>query len=220
AINTKTGATGVVATLDITKTSISLLHASGENISIADFSSSGATSTTPVTLAIAGASGATTRLSYDTTTTSADSTVIGGNVEFKSAGGYFSLASSIAAGSGSLFTGNADQLKASTKDTLNSVDISTAAGANRAIDIADGALARINGIRADLGAVQNRFGSTIANLTTTAENLTAARSRIQDADFASETAALTRAQILQQAGVAMLAQANALPNQVLQLLQG
>jgi flagellin len=67
--------------------------------------------------------------------------------------------------------------------------------------------------------VQNRFGSTIANLTTSAENLTAARSRIQDADFAAETAALTRAQILQQAGVAMLAQANQIPNQVLQLLQ-
>ncbi|MBU0752783.1 MAG: hypothetical protein KJ787_07690 [Gammaproteobacteria bacterium] len=148
-----------------------------------------------------------------------DSTVVGGEVEFKSVAGYFSLKSSIAATAGGLFLGQPAELQASVKQTLNSVDISTVTGANRAIDIADGALARINSIRADLGAVQNRFQSTISNLTTTAENLTAARSRIQDADFAAETAALTRAQILQQAGVAMLAQANALPNQVLQLLQ-
>jgi flagellin len=67
--------------------------------------------------------------------------------------------------------------------------------------------------------VQNRFGNTIANLQTTSENLNAARSRIRDADFASETAALTRGQILQQAGVAILAQANSLPNNVLSLLR-
>ncbi|MBX6394027.1 MAG: flagellin, partial [Burkholderiales bacterium] len=71
-----------------------------------------------------------------------------------------------------------------------------------------------------LGAIQNRFESTIANLQTTTENLTASRSRILDADFAAETANLTRAQILQQAGIAMLAQANALPNNVLALLRG
>ena len=71
-----------------------------------------------------------------------------------------------------------------------------------------------------MGAYQNRFASTIANLQTTAENLTASRSRIQDADFAAETANLTRAQILQQAGTAMLAQANAIPNNVLTLLRG
>ena len=67
--------------------------------------------------------------------------------------------------------------------------------------------------------MQNRFGNTIANLQTSSENLSAARSRIQDADFASETASLTRGQILQQAGVAILAQANALPNNVLSLLR-
>ncbi|NNL56776.1 MAG: flagellin, partial [Pseudomonadales bacterium] len=81
------------------------------------------------------------------------------------------------------------------------------------------ALATISSIRADLGAVQNRFQSTISNLSTTSENLSAARSRIQDADFASETANLTRTQILQQAGISVLAQANALPQQVLGLLQ-
>ncbi|MEN3291999.1 MAG: flagellin, partial [Burkholderiales bacterium] len=68
--------------------------------------------------------------------------------------------------------------------------------------------------------IQNRFASTISNLSTTSENLSSARSRIQDADFAAETASLTRGQILQQAGTAMLAQANSLPNGVLALLRG
>ncbi len=102
---------------------------------------------------------------------------------------------------------------------LSSVDISTVAGSNAAISILDGALSQVSTIRSGLGAIQNRFDSTIANLSTTSENLSAARSRIQDADFAQETAALTRAQILQQAGVSILAQANQLPQNVLALLQ-
>jgi len=77
----------------------------------------------------------------------------------------------------------------------------------------------VDGFRADLGAIQNRFSSTIANLSTTTENLSAARSRILDTDFAAETAELTRVQILQQAGIAMLAQANAAPQGILALLQ-
>jgi flagellin len=85
--------------------------------------------------------------------------------------------------------------------------------------MADSALAAINSQRARYGALQSRFESTIVNLQTTSENLSASRSRIRDADFAMETAVLTRNQILQQAGTAMLAQANALPNQVLTLLQ-
>jgi flagellin len=82
------------------------------------------------------------------------------------------------------------------------------AGAQNAISTIDSALANINSSRANLGAVQNRFSSVVSNLATTSENLTASRSRILDADFAAETANLSRAQILQQAGTAMLAQAN------------
>lgn len=107
-----------------------------------------------------------------------------------------------------------------TGSAVSTVDISTVAGANTALTAIDNALAQVNSARGALGAIQNRFNATVSNLQTTAENLTASRSRIQDADFAMETAALTRAQILQQAGVAMLAQANALPNQVLTLLRG
>jgi flagellin len=102
---------------------------------------------------------------------------------------------------------------------LDTVNISTVSGANAAIAVLDGALSQVTSIRADLGAVQNRFSSTVANLTTTSENLSAARSRILDADFAAETASLTRAQILQQAGTAILAQANAIPQNVLSLLR-
>ncbi len=102
---------------------------------------------------------------------------------------------------------------------LATVDISTVDGANAALSVLDGALSQVSTIRADLGAIQNRLGSTIANLSNLTENLSAARSRVQDADFAAETANLTRNQILQQAGVAILAQANGLPQLALSLLQ-
>lgn len=104
--------------------------------------------------------------------------------------------------------------------SLNDTDISTADGADLAMISIDYAIDRINGFRAELGAVQNRFESTIANLATTAENLSASNSRIRDADFAAESAELARTQVLQQAGLSVLAQANARPQQVLQLLQG
>ena len=104
-------------------------------------------------------------------------------------------------------------------NATNSIDVSNVAGANAAISITDGALSQLTSIRGDLGAVQNRFESTVSNLTATSENLSAARSRIRDTDFAAETANLTRNQILQQAGVAMLSQANSLPQLVLSLLQ-
>jgi flagellin len=101
---------------------------------------------------------------------------------------------------------------------ISRADVSTASGASDAIRTADFALTQLNEVRAALGAVTNRLESTIANLSTTAENLSASESRIRDADFAVETAALTRAQILQQAGVAVLAQANIVPQAALALL--
>ena len=101
---------------------------------------------------------------------------------------------------------------------VGTVDLTTRDGANRAIDIADVALKHISNIRSDLGATQNRLDSTISNLATTSENISAARSRIQDADFASETADFTKNQILQQAGLSVLAQANQQPQVALSLL--
>jgi len=99
------------------------------------------------------------------------------------------------------------------------VSVSTAGKASDALGVIDGALSTVNTIRADLGAVQNRFESTISNLQTNIENQSASQSRILDADFAAETAKMAKANVLQQAGISVLAQANARPNQVLSLLQ-
>ena len=101
----------------------------------------------------------------------------------------------------------------------DAASIGTAAGASAALGKLDTMLATVNAKRAEFGATQNRFEAVIQTLQVSAENQTAARSRIMDADFASETAALTRAQVLQQAGTSMLSQANSLPNNVLSLLR-
>ena len=133
---------------------------------------------------------------------------------------------SLSSGRGAISTANAGADVFAAAGTNNSsfesvaaVDISTAAGAQTALGTIDSALAQISGSRAALGAYQNRFDSVITNLQTTSENISASRSRIQDADFAAETANLSRAQILQQAGTAMVAQANQLPQGVLALLR-
>ncbi len=102
---------------------------------------------------------------------------------------------------------------------VKDINITTAEGAQQALSIVDKSLESVNSVRADLGAIQNRFTSVVANLQTSSENLSASRSRIRDTDFAKETAELTRTQILQQAGTAMLAQANQVPQNVLSLLQ-
>lgn len=115
-------------------------------------------------------------------------------------------------GSTALGAGQAD-------NTLNGVDVLNGSNANDALLTLDFVLQQVSGLRAELGAVQIRFESTIANLSVSVENQSAARSRIRDADFAAETAELTRTQILQQAGLAILSQANAIPQNVLALLQ-
>ena len=124
------------------------------------------------------------------------------------------------------FTGNISGLTdagltalGNTTTTIDNVNIATRENATIAITSVDSALGEIAEMRGQMGAIQNRFESTIANLQSISENISAARSRILDADFAMETAALTKAQIMQQAGVAMLAQANMLPQIVLSLLQ-
>ena len=102
---------------------------------------------------------------------------------------------------------------------ISDIDLTTVEGANKALTAIDNALSSVSTERSNLGAVQNRFTSTISNLQTSSDNLTSARSRIQDADFAAESAALSRAQVLQQAGTAMLAQANQTGQGVLSLLR-
>ena len=106
-----------------------------------------------------------------------------------------------------------------TANTVKDIDITTAQGAQGAVLVIDDAIKQIDAQRADLGAVQNRFENTIANLQNIGENVSAARGRIQDTDFAAETANLSKNQVLQQAGTAILAQANQLPQAVLSLLR-
>jgi flagellin len=204
AINSKAGSTGITATLSADKASISLANEQGEDIKIEDFNNTGATKTVDIT----GASGTAATLTGGAAT---DSTVVGGTVSF-SASSIYSVTTDTA---GTLFAAANNN---STLDSVGSVDIGTQAGANNALSVVDGALDFVDDLRAGLGAMQNRFESTISNLQNVSENLSAASSRIRDADFAAETAALTRGQILQQAGVAILAQANQSQQSVLSLL--
>ncbi|MBL4765487.1 MAG: flagellin, partial [Colwellia sp.] len=102
--------------------------------------------------------------------------------------------------------------------SIANVDISTSGGSQSAIDVIDAALQQIGNERAELGAIQNRFSQTIGNLANIQENASASRSRIQDTDYATETAQMTKNQILQQAGTSILAQANQLPQAALSLI--
>lgn len=142
----------------------------------------------------------------------------GTGIEIKSPEELSGIALTTAAASPALTAGA--EAAAPVDESLESVSVDTVNGANDAILRVDSALTTINSIRSELGAIQNRFESTIANLSTTSENLSASNSRIRDADFAAESAELARTQVLQQAGLSVLAQANARPQQVLQLLQG
>jgi flagellin len=230
AINDQAGSTGIEASLSASRDSVELTLATGQDIVLVDFRSSAASSGTAsdvdgteVSIQATGAAGTDPVVLYDggLENDGADSTVLGGTVTFDAAGSFTvssSVENSLAGGNTSLFATAAGEPTTSDLSAVSDVDISSQAGANAAIRVMDGALTKVNDLRSALGAVQNRFGSTIANLSVTVENATDARSRIQDADFAAETAELTRTQILQQAGVAVLAQANTLPQIALSLL--
>jgi flagellin len=191
AINQVSAASGVTASANASTGAVTLTAADGRNIDVAgDVTNTGLTAQTNYgTVTLA------------TNSTTATSIVVGGTAP--------TTAGFTAATTASALTGTA----------LANIDISTVAGANTALASVDSALSAVSTSRAALGAIQNRFSSTIDNLHTTSENLSASRSRIQDADFAMETANLSRAQVLQQAGTAMIAQANQLPQQVLALLR-
>jgi len=190
AINAVSNQTGVTATAS--GATYTLTAADGRNIAVA-FTTAGDS----------GLSAAVTHASINLSSSSSAGITIGG-AEFAAIGAAIgNTAATATVGAG-----------------VSSLDLGTASGAQSAITIIDAALNTVNSSRGALGSYQNRFSSAITNLQITSENVSAARSRIQDADFAAETAELTRSQILQQAGVAMLAQANALPQSVLTLLRG
>ena len=210
-INKKSGTTNISA--EVSGGTLTLTQADGKNINIEDFTHS----TGGETMVVGSTAIGTDPETLTSGAATADSTIVTGKVEFNS-NSSFSVQSSIAVGAGSILNVAADTTVGSSQELVSAIDISSQAGAQSALVVVDAALQSINGFRADLGAIQNRFDATITNLQTTSENLSAARSRIRDTDFAAETANLTRAQILQQAGTAMLAQANAAPQNVLSLL--
>jgi len=195
AINDATSKTGVSAKVNTAGTGITLTNATGENITL---------SPTTGALTIGGAA-----------ITSAQTAVGTGQLVLDSEKSF----SVVASVSTDFFNMAAGTSAASQLQKTSNADVGNVDAANRTIAIVDGALQAINGQRAKFGALQSRFDSTVANLKVTSENLSAARSRIRDADFAAETANLTKNQILVQAGTAMLAQANSLPSSVLSLLK-
>jgi flagellin len=214
AVNEQSGNTGITATISSDKRSVILEQSTGYDIKISDFTHSAGAATIQLT----GSEGAAVTLT-ETGGADNDSSTVGGEITFNGSEG-FNVTSDIADTTGSLFASAANGANVSTLYSIDNVDISTVQGAADAIKAVDGALTQIDNMRGDLGAVQNRFESTIANLNNVSENLSAARSRILDADIAQETSAMTKNNILQQAGVAILAQANQTPQLALQLLQG
>ncbi len=208
AINKVTGTTGISAELD--GSNVKLIQSEGKDIDIADF----AHSVSNATISVQTLDGNTETL----TDASTDSTTIAGRIEFSSTDS-FSVRSSIADTAGSILNVAADTFVNADKDAVSSIDIGTQSGAQSAIDVIDKALGKIDSQRGNLGAVQNRFESTIANLQNISENISAARSRILDADIAQETSNMTKQNILQQAGISILAQANQAPQMALSLLQ-
>ena len=204
-VNAITSQTGVVASKDGSNV-LTLTASDGRNIQLAVSTAASGTFTA-----------ATVGLTGGTITNTDGSAANFGKVSITSSG----IGGITTAGSGVAKVGFAATTVAATKSgtVVQSLDISSVSGANTAITSIDAAIDTISGIRSELGAIQSRFESVVSNLQTTAENLSASRSRIVDADFASETASLTKSQILQQSGIAMLAQANAIPQNVLALLQ-
>lgn len=208
AINGVSGKTGVTAELSSDKSYITLKNAEGYDIHVAN--STGSAGDFDLTgLQEDGE----TEVGNAATLTAAggDNATVGGNVIFESAKSF-----SIDSTDTALFAAETG----SSLSDVGSVDIGSQKGALDTLAVLDGALAFIADTRADLGAIQNRFSSTISNLENVSQNISAARSRVQDADFAKETSELSRSQILQQAGTAMLAQANASTQTVLSLLRG
>ena len=214
AFNEQSSKTGITAKLNDAKTGIILENDEGKNINI--------TLKNPANTIYMG--NQSSGVSAATSASGATTFTAAGQVTLDSARSYsVTLAASmnIQAGvlsGGSMGNSTAATTYGSTLQRVDSLDITTIKGANDAIHICDSAIDAVNAQRAKYGALQNRFEHTISNLQTSHENVSAARSRIQDADYAAETAALSRNQVLQQAATSMLTQANNLPQNILTLL--
>lgn len=207
-INQISGTTGVTAAASSDGSFVTLHHAQGEDITI--INDSAGTDLDVVAVGYDGKTAGATVISLAATAGN-DSTSVQGNVQLSSSK-TFSVTQSGTAALGYFVTGSGSL------STISNVDVKSQAAATAAISTIDGAMEKINSIRSIMGALQNRFARTIDNLSNMSVNTQAAISRIVDADFAVETAKLTRAQILQQTSTAMLAQANQSKQNILTLL--
>lgn len=212
AFNATSSQTGITAEYDAANGGLKLTNASGSTIGMENKSTATTADVTLKSYTAAGALGTGATVTDAGTAATAFGAVVG-SIKLDSQQSFSVTDSTTAATS---FNMNGS----STLKTVASLDVTTFDNSQLALAIVDSALASVTSQRALYGAAQNRFESAVSNLQTTSENLAASRSRIQDADFAAETANLSRSQILQQAGTAMLAQANALPQNVLSLLRG
>ncbi len=227
AINAQSAKTGITAQYDSENGGIKLTHASGADIKIQNTAASAAGAMMANTYNATGGltdddnNAATDYAGVDIGVATTPFTA-NGRVTFDSESSFSITDAGSGIGMGARdATTNAPAatVGASTLKSVADLDITSFEGSQLAIKIADAALATVNTQRASYGALQSRFSSAISNLSATTENLSASKSRIVDTDFAAETASMTRGQILQQAGTAMLAQANSLPNGVLSLLR-
>jgi len=217
-VNENSAVSGIGAKYDAATTSIVLTSEDGNNIVVQDFTDSGTGNATFDMQGRDYGDGSDIGAAVTATSGAADDVTVKGQLQLDSTV-LFSVSSDTAGGGASDLTGLADTITAqASEENIQSVDITTSIGAQNAIAIIDGALSKIDRNRATLGAVQNRLQSTISNLANIVENSSGARARIRDTDFATETAELTRNQILQQAGTSILAQANQLPQAALSLL--
>ncbi|TBU83379.1 flagellin [Pseudomonas daroniae] len=204
---------GITVNFNESTKALSITSESGENITFGEPSTASGIDAEygGISVDVQDGSGALSGTATDIT----EGMIVTGSVELNSAKAY-SLAGE---GVDGLFAETGTDVAKSSLTSISNTDITTDSGAQSAIAVIDKAISNIDSQRANLGAVQNRFDSTVSNLQSISENSTAARSRVQDADFAAETAELTKQQTLQQASTAILAQANQLPSSVLSLLQ-
>ena len=210
AFNDKSSQTGVTAKLNSAGDGITLTNAAGNDMLIMNRSAATSVMDVGLQTAIAGSAGV---------AVTASSSSVTGQIVLDSSSSFGTTSTAAATNTAAktgffLATTSASELQ-----STSTVDVSTVESATRTLATVDSAIGAVSSQRAKFGALQSRFETTISSLNTTSENLSASRSRVQDADFAIETANLSRAQILQQAGTAMVAQANQLPQGVLALLR-
>lgn len=214
-INENTVATGISADFDTANQQLTLTSDAGDNIEISNYTESSETVDNQLAIRAVEQGG-----SFEAAASLANdgsAAIVRGQITLTSTQS-FSVSSDADFGVANNALGSANSIRLAQENSLDSVDITTAEGAQEAISMIDSALSKVDSLRANLGASQNRFSSSINNLSTSHENTSAANSRILDTDYSRETAELAKLQVTQQASTALLSQANSMQDQAIRLL--